>query len=608
MDIGSTRETRAYFYRTTKLLFHSGCEASPIALSQAAILLSFWSTPVGGVKNPNTFWLRTAIQLAKEVKANYYGTSYPLTTNTERRLNTLKRLWWCCIIRDRIMPLATRRGIEIKRTDFDFTGSLPLCASDLTDEIDRSAVYNSHSKRCLLGIMEQLCMLCVRLTDALSLIFSDNGCPLGYRSLNQNTAEDAAGCRSELQEWHHRMTLRFAEFESERSNGSHCIDQSILLHMCLTELYYQSAQLAISNYEVFHHVASSSLHKPSGWSQEAPRSLERTREELRHVDSCISEVLQKLVNLRLISRLPLSASVILPSPSSIVSIRQLLTYSSSLALVALPLVFQLVRGWLSSFGCSNLLGPHDADEQGDAKQRKLLALTEAFHMSQKRYDGADYVHKTVYHTARLAQVADPAGGDSRGWSDVLLSDPKKYLEMVLTMDLALSQNSLPEEDDYPINLRSFCKSSVMSHEPLPVAQTIPDSIGHACDSGRTARPDHETLISNHHVLSQEETNNDLGTAETLTGLETNTLQLQNTPSEPEQWTPTCMLSKEDEPEKEQCELGQVVDRVSGHKHAPDEGLIGDINEGHLPISLDDLELFAEYHGFQDLMEELHDIL
>lgn len=113
------------------------------------------------MKRVNSFWLGTAIHLAKDVDAHRY---HAKTSLSPERQNLLKRLWWCCILRDRILPLGVRRPLQIQPQDFDFTSS-PLTKGDFANEVDRSKVYDAATKDSLVELLITLCDLAVSLTD-----------------------------------------------------------------------------------------------------------------------------------------------------------------------------------------------------------------------------------------------------------------------------------------------------------------------------------------------------------------------------------------------------------------------------------------------------------
>ncbi|KAH7146918.1 hypothetical protein B0J13DRAFT_664667 [Dactylonectria estremocensis] len=65
------RVASASFYKRAKLLFDLNIESSPIALAQAALLLTYWAISVGiGPTRPNTIWLGIAIHHAKSIRAH----------------------------------------------------------------------------------------------------------------------------------------------------------------------------------------------------------------------------------------------------------------------------------------------------------------------------------------------------------------------------------------------------------------------------------------------------------------------------------------------------------------------------------------------------------
>lgn len=131
---------------------------------------------------PNTVWLSVAIENAKNADAHYYATLPPTPRSMSaskvaeaKQVNILKRLWWCCVIRDRILPLGLRRGIQITRAHFDFEKHRPLGLMDLDDEIHRSMVYTPDAKRELIRLLSHVLDLCVTLTDVLLLVFPLDG-------------------------------------------------------------------------------------------------------------------------------------------------------------------------------------------------------------------------------------------------------------------------------------------------------------------------------------------------------------------------------------------------------------------------------------------------
>lgn len=180
----SVREARNYFYTTCEVsqpnsyysttdsqlskqaLLHLGSGYDDIEVAQCALLLTYHAPAIAD--HTNTCWLRKAIQAARDAHAHQYNTFSDATG----KKSTLKRLWWSCVLRDRVMSLSLRRPLEIKPGDFDFSFSLPgLTESDFEQEINSSVVYNNTTKRALVQLLALLCEFAVVMNDTLSLCY-----------------------------------------------------------------------------------------------------------------------------------------------------------------------------------------------------------------------------------------------------------------------------------------------------------------------------------------------------------------------------------------------------------------------------------------------------
>lgn len=136
-------------------------------MAQCALLLTYYTPTIGD--ETNTQWLKTAIKSAREGRAHQYNS---LSNNEVKgHKPASKRLWWCCILRDRIMSLGLRRPLEIKPKDFDF-GLPSLSEEDLEGEIENSLVYSPSTKRVLVQLLTLLCDFAVVMNDILLLCYN----------------------------------------------------------------------------------------------------------------------------------------------------------------------------------------------------------------------------------------------------------------------------------------------------------------------------------------------------------------------------------------------------------------------------------------------------
>ncbi|KAI0008714.1 fungal-specific transcription factor domain-containing protein [Xylariaceae sp. FL0662B] len=450
----SIRAARATFYRRTKLLFDFEAETSPISIAQTALLLTYWTPNWShATKKTNTAWLGVAIQNAKSADAHLYSAIPTLcgaADTAKRKHNMLKRLWWCCIIRDRILALGMRRSLQISRARFDFNANTGLEYADLSDEVEKSKVYNAEAKRRLVEIFIQVGELCSVLTDLLTLVFPLDDLPGWGKQLGSEGATRVRECKAELKRWYKGAMLRFPLFDGgstpimASTKGKQSRHDSVILYTNLMYMYYHSARVVLCHHEVLQMAVASTSPNLNN-NIKAFANLYENRHEIQDAACGVTECLKELIQLRLARFLPVSA----------------------VACTALPLVLHIIDVKLSSQnrGKGNSAG---SDMQLALKQHRLNILIQAMKTYQPQYDGVDYISETIRHIINLAQLDPPTDTNNinsspfsspinqasiSSWSDILASQPGYYLRLAMTMDLSLSKGRLADESDFPASLR-----------------------------------------------------------------------------------------------------------------------------------------------------------
>lgn len=197
-------------------------------MAQATLLMSYFS-PMRNHPKANTYWLGIAIQLAKQAEAHRYETKRDVTS--EQR-NDLKRLWWCCILRDRILPLGVRKSIQVTPLGFDLNTQKPLLLGDFESEFESSRVYDAITKRALAQRLVALCELAITLTDVLLILYPEKE---PFAQLGHNEPSNAVRtCKFELNTWFEKTTVEC--LTSPAISETH---ESVLLYTNLMYLYYQ---------------------------------------------------------------------------------------------------------------------------------------------------------------------------------------------------------------------------------------------------------------------------------------------------------------------------------------------------------------------------------
>lgn len=155
---------RENFHRRAKLIFDFGFEKNPLHLSQGALLLSYHVRNMDRLRK-NSQWLTNAVLYARVA---YRDRASLQIEDNEKKERTLKRLWWCAILRDRIMPLGLRRPVQIP----EFESRCPMLTErDFDDELGRSKVHDISTQTSIFHMVCTLCSLADVLTPALIMMF-----------------------------------------------------------------------------------------------------------------------------------------------------------------------------------------------------------------------------------------------------------------------------------------------------------------------------------------------------------------------------------------------------------------------------------------------------
>jgi hypothetical protein len=212
-----------YCLRIIQTLFHINEDKDDVTSAQVALMLTFHAPAI--YDKVDGCWLKTAIYFAKKASADRYK-----YTGADLRYEiTLKRLWWCCILRDRIMALCLQRPLRIKPEDFDF--SQPgLLAEDLDDEVSCSEVYDPSIKKVLVQLVASLCELVVTINDLLIFCQSSRSKPDGNGLGSQKHLEILSG----LDQWHEKAKVNF-----QRPALQPGLHESFILFASVLDIYYQ---------------------------------------------------------------------------------------------------------------------------------------------------------------------------------------------------------------------------------------------------------------------------------------------------------------------------------------------------------------------------------
>lgn len=182
----------------------------------------------------NSIWLSKAVGHAEAAGANHYT----LERNPAQHLQ-LKRLWWSCILRDRMISLGVRRMIQIGPDQFDFDQA-GLEEEDLDEECAESDVYDAASKKILSKLVIAQCELATAMTpmmvsayctESISQVDEQSVAPL----INSIAAIEKAN--TELSVWARRFRASLTRIASEGQNEQDS-NPSFMLFAHMTMIHY----------------------------------------------------------------------------------------------------------------------------------------------------------------------------------------------------------------------------------------------------------------------------------------------------------------------------------------------------------------------------------
>ncbi|KAI7763035.1 hypothetical protein LZL87_011178 [Fusarium oxysporum] len=130
------------FYHFIKHPSSREVDSEVARLAQGAIMLTYRT--ISFMDKKPLYWLSIAIHYAKSADAHRYHEK-----QDTREGALLKRLWWCCVLRDRILALALRQSPLLSPTAYNCP---ELSVADFAHEIGTSRVYDGIVKRLIVQV------------------------------------------------------------------------------------------------------------------------------------------------------------------------------------------------------------------------------------------------------------------------------------------------------------------------------------------------------------------------------------------------------------------------------------------------------------------------
>lgn len=398
-DLGfeSVRAARATYYVRAKTLHDF--EAIPNNLTRARGCLLMTFHVLRNEPTVNNYWLSIAMHHAKVEGAD----CYERCTDLQRR-NQLKRLWWCCIIRDRSLSLGLRRPASIVSNTFEHTWP-PLTEEDLNAEVSRSHVHSSEAKKQLIRSVVSLCQFCAVLMDLLQLLY-----PLDKSHATcdrMDILKQVYAATDNLDRWHDTATARH--------NTSKPKTGPVVLFRSLLDVYYETAKVALCNHRITLTLDEAIEH-----------NFERlqAKKELQTSFRGISLSLMAIIKAGMVDYSPIAMVVYIALPS----ICQKLGNAGNDSAISTPNAPSNIY--------QDFLRVHQLKYEGaDTALGNMSKLVDDMTMDHAR--SPSNVSSELIYEHNL----------SNSGLDLVVSAPHKYMQMVSTLDYLLRHGRLPTKTD-----------------------------------------------------------------------------------------------------------------------------------------------------------------
>ncbi|KAG9503466.1 hypothetical protein J7337_006311 [Fusarium musae] len=391
---------RAMLLATSALLFDMEAETAHLPLAQAALMLMNWvpESPTITAPVPYRTWLSLAIHHAKLINAHRHaGICDVGTSANEPRSKTLRRLWWCCIICDRLSSLACRFHLQITPDMLDMENCVPLGFADLQSEIHRSNVLSPATKRQLISLFSKALSLLMLLTEIIPVAYPFETQLESSPDFSVQEEEKVRKSCDLLEEWYNTAKSEFPPFHKPiSSQGSD-----------------SASSIAVSG------IGSPDFHLED--LQDGNRNNE-IRGDIEDSVEGLSKCIGSLAGSGLIKYLPITV---------------------------LSCEDELAPNHLEGWPLLSL----------DPTQRQLRVILDASDTFSAQYYGSQWVKQAAEHVANLAKSFNKLSLQSgqeamKDWVDILVRHPEVYLGLAWTVDMCINRRKLPENQDFPLCLRN----------------------------------------------------------------------------------------------------------------------------------------------------------
>lgn len=144
----------------------------------------------------------------------------------------MKKLWWCCLARDRVISLGMRRPLQIRIGEFPFL-KRKLSLDDFEQETSHSEAYDYETKKALASIFIAQCDFSHLATDLLTMVYPEQA------NSKKGDFGQAHIIFQEMMEIQLNLSTWYFEFTTCTGYAGYDVHPSARLFSSLLSMYYQ---------------------------------------------------------------------------------------------------------------------------------------------------------------------------------------------------------------------------------------------------------------------------------------------------------------------------------------------------------------------------------
>ena len=263
----SKRAARKIFFNRVKLLYGLDYETDRLTLVQSLLLMTYWYDSDSDDKH-TWYWMGLAITTA-HVEGLHRDLEDPQHMTKKGRLR--RRIWWSCVIRDRLLGLGIRRPSRIREEEFS-VARLRLDDFDVAQPPSPSVArlleapsftgQDPTARQRLATLCIDLSQLSITIGRILHSQYTIASTPEGGSNYlrraivrprsSKEQASSFGQCDSDLQEWFHHLAPGSSYVPAARDGRTQAENPTIRLHQILLYLTYLTAVGALHRPQVFY--------------------------------------------------------------------------------------------------------------------------------------------------------------------------------------------------------------------------------------------------------------------------------------------------------------------------------------------------------------------